>query len=283
MILPRAESPGPDAVERHYGDLDRWYREIWGEHVHHGLWTRGDESAEEAVEALVRRVADEAAIGPGSEVVDIGSGYGATARQLARERDARVTALTLSPTQHRIALERGPVRPGSPRYLLGDWLANELASESFDAAIAVESSTHMPDLGRALAEAHRVLRSGGRFVACVWLAREGAGGPERRHLLEPICREGRLARLTTAEEYTAALERAGLAVTGVEDLSRRVRRTWTLCIAGALRRIAADPEARRFLLDRAQPERVFARTLVRIWTAYRTGSLRYGLFTAERP
>jgi tocopherol O-methyltransferase len=28
----------------HYDELDHYYREIWGEHVHHGLWERGDET-----------------------------------------------------------------------------------------------------------------------------------------------------------------------------------------------------------------------------------------------
>ena len=28
----------PEEVADHYEDLDRIYREVWGEHVHHGLW-----------------------------------------------------------------------------------------------------------------------------------------------------------------------------------------------------------------------------------------------------
>jgi tocopherol O-methyltransferase len=283
MILPPSNPPDLSDVARHYDDLDPYYRELWGEHVHHGLWERGDESAAEAVEALVCRVAREAAIGPGTEVCDVGSGYGATARLLARGLGARVTSITLSPVQHRVALERNadPLSGPPPRYLLGDWLDSALAERSFDAVLAIESTEHMADLGRALAEVCRVLRPGGHFATCVWLAREGAGSLERRWLLEPICREGRLVRLATAAEFTAALAGAGLEPLGWQDLSRRVRRTWSVCIVRVLRRIARDPEARRFLLNPAQPERVFARALLRIWAAYRTGSLRYGLFTAR--
>jgi tocopherol O-methyltransferase len=283
MIPSSSQAPTAGAVARHYDDLDRYYREIWGEHVHHGLWERGDETVAEAVESLTRRVAREAGVEAGAEVCDVGSGYGATARLLASEPGARVTAVTLSPVQHRVALE-GPVAAGArPRYLLADWLDNGLPDRSFDAVVAIESTEHMADLGRALAEVRRVLRPGGRFAACVWLAREGAGAFETRWLLEPICREGRLARLVTAPAFTRALVEAGLQPLGVQDLSRRVRRTWTVCLAGVLRRFASDREARRFVLDPGQPERVFARTLVRIWTAYRTGTLRYGLFTAARP
>lgn len=282
MIAPRTGPPDATDVARHYGDLDRYYRELWGEHVHHGLWERGDESSTEAVEALVERVGAEAGITPDADVCDVGSGYGATARLLTSRFGARVTAITLSPAQHGVAVEAGPVVAGSPRYLLGDWLENGLPGASFDAVVALESTEHMADLGRALAEVRRVLRPGGRFVACVWLARDAPSAPERRWLLEPICREGRLVRLTTASEFEGALGDAGLELLRTLDLSRRVRRTWGICIARALKRIAVDPEARRFVLDRTQPERVFAHSLVRIWAAYRVGSLRYGLFTAVR-
>ncbi len=34
----------PEEVADHYEELDRIYREVWGEHVHHGLWRTGRES-----------------------------------------------------------------------------------------------------------------------------------------------------------------------------------------------------------------------------------------------
>ena len=99
MIFPR-EIVTSRQVSGHYDDLDALYREIWGEHLHHGLWTTGRESAEAAVVALVARVADAAAIRPGDRVCDVGCGYGATSRWLAENRGARVTGLTISERQH---------------------------------------------------------------------------------------------------------------------------------------------------------------------------------------
>ena len=64
-------------VANHYDDLDSFYREIWGEHVHHGFWTTGAESPEIAVQRLVESVAEKAQIEPGDRVLDIGCGYGA--------------------------------------------------------------------------------------------------------------------------------------------------------------------------------------------------------------
>ena len=51
-------------------------------------------------------------------------------------------------------------------------------------------------------------------------------------------------------------------------------------LAGALLRRS---DYRRFILDRSREERVFARTMVRIWLAYRVGAMRYAMLTARRP
>jgi tocopherol O-methyltransferase len=112
-------------VADHYDELDPFYREIWGEHVHHGLWESGKETIEEAVVNLVRYAANKARIAPGARVCDVGCGYGATARLLASECGATVSALTITPTQYRQAISRTR-GAGNPRYLLGDWLKNDL-------------------------------------------------------------------------------------------------------------------------------------------------------------
>jgi len=283
VIRPGTPGTGAAEVARHYDELDPWYRELWGEHVHHGLWISGTETPAEAVEGLIHRVAAEAGIGPGTRVCDIGCGYGGTARLLAGRYGARVDGVTVSPVQAGYARATLAAEDPAPpiRIHAADWMDAGLPSRSFEAALAIESLTHMPDPARALAEAHRVLVPGGRLVACVWLADPGAGPVAERVLLEPICREGRLAGLPTSDEVVALMHGAGFEAVEVDDLSHAVRRTWTLTLAAAARRLAGDPEARRFILDRRRSERVFAWTMARIWVAYRLGVLRYGLFTAR--
>jgi tocopherol O-methyltransferase len=248
---------------------------VWGEHVHHGLWTTGDESPEEAARALAARVADAAGVGQGERVVDVGCGYGATARLLAGDRGATVTGLTLSRAQ----ADALPAEPGV-ELLVRDWLDNGLEAGAFDAAIAVESLSHMPDKPRAFAELARVVRPGGRVAIVDWLTRERPGPRETRLLLRPICEEGHLPSLHSASEYEALLRDAGFGQVAFEDLSERAWRTWLVVLRRLPPVLARDRALLRRLLR--SPERRFALSLVRIPVAYRTGAMRLGLLTAVR-
>lgn len=280
MIVPAA-STTVEAVAYHYDELDVFYREIWGEHVHHGLWLTGGESAERAVVQLAERVAERAQIREGSTVCDVGCGYGATARLLAQKLGGVVTAISITARQieHARALTQDS---RNPAYVLGDWLNNGFPAASFDAVIAIESTEHMSDKQHAFDEVGRVLKPGGRLVVCAWLANEEAKRWQIRHLLEPICAEGRLPGMGTEREYCGFIENAGLTLDSFEDITGKVQRTWPICIWRLLLGCLRRPDWRRFLANAGSGNRVFALTMLRIWLAYATGAMRYGLFTARR-
>ena len=276
MICSGTEISGA-AVASHYDELDHFYRDVWGDHVHHGLWLRGDETREEAVLQLAELVAKNAEVTAGCRVCDIGCGYGEIARVLG-SRGVEVTAITISPAQFAVAQERN-ASPSNLKFLLGDWLTNDLPSDSFDAAIAIESSEHMPDLRAFFAQAYRVLRPGGRLVVCAWLAEEMPGAWVRRWLLEPICREGRMPQMGSASDYRSLGEGAGFALSKYEDVTRAVARTWPAIVRRLLVKFATRPRYLRFLFNPHQSNRVFALTVLRIWIAYRIAAMEYGVFT----
>lgn len=277
MIFPDAPQ-SPDAVADHYDELDPIYRQIWGEHVHHGLWRSGQETVVEAVEALSDEVGERLGLGGGRamRLVDIGCGYGGTARRFA-ERGAEVIGYTLSREQARQA----PATSGV-EIRVGDWLLNDLPDALFDGAYAIESTEHMADKTGFFAQAFRVLRPGGRLVVCAWLATDDVGSLAVRHLLEPICREGRLASMGSRADYEAMALDTGFVATDFEDISRQVRRTWTICGRRFTGRLFTDPAYVRFLLSRAR-NRIFAFSLPRLILAYRTGAMRYGVFVFDKP
>jgi tocopherol O-methyltransferase len=277
IVIASSRTIDSAGVADHYNELDLFYREIWGEHVHHGLWLTGNENPALAVVQLVQFVADEAGIKTGARVCDIGCGYGAAARYLARQKEVEVTAVTVSMRQHAYACKVDP--SGNPNYLLSDWLTTELPPESFDAAFAIESSEHMPDKVEFFSRAARILKTGGRLVVCSWLAGQTSGGSQKKWLLEPICREGRMPHLLSSGELVAAAERAGFTTIKQNDISNQVSRTWSIVIVRFVKRLISDPRYRSFLFDPELHNRIFAATTIRIWLAYRIRAMRYGIFT----
>ena len=269
------------AVAAHYDELDPFYREVWGEHVHHGFWATGGESRTAAAEALVDLVAARLDLAPGQSVCDIGCGYGATAARLAERHGVHVTGVTVSGAQAAIGAAKSPSR-GSVTVLRRDWLANGFPDGRFDHAYAIESSEHMPGKARFFAEARRTLRPGGRLAVCAWLAGDRPRPWEVRHLLEPICREGRLPGLGDEGEYRRLAATAGFAVIGCEDLSSRVRRTWSVCAGRLAGKLVSEPRYLRFLLDARATDRAFAVTVLRLLLAYRTGAMRYCLLVFDK-
>ncbi|HEY4041778.1 MAG TPA: hypothetical protein VGM32_08020, partial [Rhodopila sp.] len=129
----------------------------------------------------------------------------------------------------------------------------------------------------------RTLRPNGVFVVCAWLARCEPRPWEVRYLLEPICREGRLAGLGDEADYRLLAEHAGFNLLQVEDISERVSRTWAICIRRMLGKFFTQPRYVRLLLNGEATNRIFALTMMRILIAYRTRSMRYCVLVFRRP
>jgi tocopherol O-methyltransferase len=269
------------SIASHYNDIDPFYRKIWGEHLHHGLWKTGREESSEAVNQLVKLIAEQGAVKPGDKVCDIGCGYGATARMLAEENGATVTGLTVSEAQYQY-IQKHYFPSHNPIYLLQNWEENQFPDESFDTVLSIESSEHMIDKLKFFSEIFRVLRPGGRLVICAWLASEDPKNWEIQHLLEPICSEGRLPSLGSEKEYRGFFEQAGFKKLDFQDLTAKVKKTWLICIKRFLQSFLQDRETRDFLFKSTSENKGFLKAVFRMWAAYQVGSLRYGIFTARK-
>jgi tocopherol O-methyltransferase len=279
MITPKTGQTSA-AVALHYNELDPFYREIWGHHVHHGYWRTGKETSAEAAEALSELVAERLDLKPGMSVCDIGCGYGETARLFSSRYGVALEGVTISERQFLVAAAR---RAPGVSISLCDWLQNGFPDCRFDRAYAIESSEHIGDKHRFFSEAFRVLRPGGRLVVCAWLAKDGASGLEQRLLLEPICRHGRLPGMGTEPDYRALASSAGFDVLAADDISTKVRRTWGICIKRSAAKLLSDRRYREFLFAQRAQNKVFVLTLFLILAAYGTGAMRYCVFTFQKP
>ena len=104
-------------IIQHYDLVSSYYRSLWGEHLHHGYWIRGDESKEKAQLQLIEYLAQVANVKPGSDILDIGCGTCAfAARVLEHLPRTRVCGIDLSAGMLQRCHRRcQPARPTLPR------------------------------------------------------------------------------------------------------------------------------------------------------------------------
>jgi len=103
------------------------------------------------------------ALDPAASLLDIGSGTGEFQRQLRAEgHTGRLCVLDAS----QAAVDAAGAVQGAEGFL-GDARALPFPDASFDAVTARHMLYHVPDPVRAIREARRVLRPGGRFAAVV--------------------------------------------------------------------------------------------------------------------
>jgi demethylmenaquinone methyltransferase/2-methoxy-6-polyprenyl-1,4-benzoquinol methylase len=110
-----------------------------------------------------RRLTDLAQPRSGLRVLDLATGTGDIAFALAA-RGATVFGLDV--TERMIVLAEAKNQGPRPvRFIVGDMLALPFPSASFDAVTVGYGLRNVPDLGAAIAEASRVLKTGGRLVS----------------------------------------------------------------------------------------------------------------------
>jgi demethylmenaquinone methyltransferase / 2-methoxy-6-polyprenyl-1,4-benzoquinol methylase len=105
------------------------------------------------------RAVDLAQVGPGSQALDVATGTGDLALELAR-RGAEVTGMDFAPAMLAIAREKAP----GLSFEEGDALALRHPDASFDAVTVGFGARNFADLDRGLSEMARVTKPGGRVV-----------------------------------------------------------------------------------------------------------------------
>lgn len=260
-----------DAIRNHYDRFAWAYRLYWGNHLHHGLFGSGNETPREAQQALLRYCAARSDVQVGASVLDVGCGYGGTAKFLAEEYSCSVLGLTLSQAQFKIAsrLSRSLKGAGSLRFELADAEAYPFPDANFDVVWNMESLGHFFRKAEYLAKVHAALKPGGRFMLADWT------GSMKDLLIRQIAEAFFCPDLLTADEYSRDLRSVGMSVICCELLARSVAPTWDIC--------AQRLHAVRWLLHLLPRHfEAFRNGVELMREGFRSGQLGYTLLVAEK-
>ncbi len=158
-----------------------------------------------------------AQIGEGDRVLDAGTGIGGTARLIAAERGAHVTAVDLTPEYCEVARWLNDAVGLGDRIEVRTADVTELPFDaaSFDVVVSQHVQMNIADKHRLYAEARRVLVPGGRLA--LWDATAGPGGP--LHLPVPWATSPEQSHLATPERLAELLHEAGFATAHWNDLT----------------------------------------------------------------
>jgi sarcosine/dimethylglycine N-methyltransferase len=171
-----------------------------------------------------------AQIGESDRVLDAGAGIGGTARLIAGERGARVTAVDLTPEYCEVA------RWLNDAVGLGDLIEVRAADvtelpfddASFDVVVSQHVQMNIADKRRLYTEARRVLAPGGRLA--LWDVTAGSGGA--LHLPVPWATSPQQSHLVTSDGLAELLGEAGFTKTHWNDLTAPAEQGMRAFLAG---------------------------------------------------
>ena len=258
------------------GPADEIYRTIWGDNVHLGVPCSDECPHPEAMEHTNEIMAKAVSLGPDIRVLDLGCGYGSTARYLAANYGCAVTGTNISERELELARERS--NEAGLDHLLSfeyeDFHSLQYSDDSYDVVWSQEAFLHAVDKTAVLSECRRVLRPDGALIFTDILVRRGTPEADRERIYDRV----KSPDMWDLEDYTNALARLDLPVSRVEDWSQHVARSY-----GWVRdRLQENREA---LLSRIDAETI-DRTVdaLTFWVdSANAGKIGWALFVAQKP
>jgi tocopherol O-methyltransferase len=261
-------------IIEHYDRVSPYYRSLWGEHLHHGYWIRGDESKEKAQLQLIEHLAQLANVKPGSDILDIGCGFGASSLYLAKHYNATVTGITISPVQVEMAIKAAARERLDAKFLLMDAEAMDF-QKRFDILWSVESISHYEHREEFFASAAKLLKPGGLFALTDWFKRENLTRAETKKFIDPI-EKGMLVDLQVMDDYEHFLTSNNLQVMHREILNKNCAKTWDLCLD-----IIKDKAFWALAVKNGTQFVSYLRAFQAMRAGFASGNFVYGLFVAR--
>jgi sarcosine/dimethylglycine N-methyltransferase len=200
-------------------DADNFYYHVWGgEDIHIGLYESEQDSIADASRRTVQRMAQLLdGLDRDSKVIDLGAGYGGSARYLARSYGCHVAALNLSETENSRNREMNLQEGVADRITVIDGSFEDIpaADNAFDVVWSQDAILHSGQRVQVIEEIARVLKPGGQLVFTDPMQADDC--PEG--VLQPVLDRIHLDSLGSFAFYRETAANAGLQLVETIDLT----------------------------------------------------------------
>lgn len=208
-------------------DADNFYSTIWGgEDIHIGLYYSEMDSIGDASRRTQEQMTDHLdSINSDSSVIDLGSGYGGSARFLAKKYGCRVVALNLSEVENDRArkLNREHGLEDLIDVVDGNFEDLDYDDEIFDIVWSQDSFLHSPAREQVIREVSRILKPGGDFIFTDPMQSDDC--PE--DVLQPILDRIHLESMASPDFYRNVASRNGLIEVNYDELTEHLKRHYS--------------------------------------------------------
>jgi len=262
-------------VKDQYDRASPYFRDLWGEHIHHGYWINGDETKEKAQLQLIEHLAKAAGLKTGAKLVDVGCGLGGSSIYLAKHYKVAATGITISPVQVEMARKAAAIEGVNAQFVLMDAEEMEFA-EPLDVVWSIESISHYPHKERFFAAAAQCLQPDGTFALIDWFKKENLTQREHKRFIEPI-EMGLLVRLEEMSGYAATLRSVGFRLTHCEVMNKHCDKTWDLCL-----KILKNKMLWKIAAQNGKDFVEFLRGFSSMRAGFKSGAFVYGMIVAKR-
>jgi sarcosine/dimethylglycine N-methyltransferase len=219
----KIEEKCQQAAQAHYNhdSSDKFYRQVWaGKDVYIGIGWYEDQQ-DTIFDACQRMVSKMAAMLSRDEletrVLELGAGYGATARYLARKHQFLVDCLNLSQTQNQRNRQLNQEQ-GLDQYIRvidGCFENIPYEAESYDVVWSQDAFLHSNQRQKVMDEVNRVLKRGGDFIFTDLMQRQDCP----YDVIKPVLDRFQLESLASFEFYQEMAHQMGWKELQVLDLS----------------------------------------------------------------
>lgn len=158
-----------EVTESYYDseDADVFYSTVWGgEDLHIGIYDTTNDIREASAETVDRMAGMLERLDADAKVLDIGAGYGGSARRIARKFGASVRCLNISEIQNDTNRHKTSRQGLADKVSVVHGVFEDIPEPdgSFDVVWSQDAILHSDQRAQVLAEVYRVLKPGGEFI-----------------------------------------------------------------------------------------------------------------------